>query len=296
MKIIKWLSIFLLTISLWSCKGKKVPATSFNGANTTEQGLRCSNVFLSNTQRQLCYPPFSYGTTFYMNFVDMEGFTLTDSTMFPGMKMSVVDSKGDTIMNILDAYESKIDGVKIEGSTLSLNAHITVGKPMHSNNEYTAFIKIWDKKSDKSFLFDMNFSVISNSKIEVKKDKGFTYKEAYLISESRGGISDQTIYLNESLYLMIQGLEGFKEDNGKVFIGLEVEATDVDGKIIAYEKDILGVQNVNVSDVKENVRASFKFYDKDIKGPITCQIRIWDKKTNKEVIAKTKLELMKIPE
>jgi hypothetical protein len=73
---------------------------------------------------------------------------------------------------------------------------------------------------------DVRLSV-NNEKITVKPS-GVSYDEIYLYSQGKNKvISNNEIEFDDNIYVIVEGLKGFREENGIVFPGLELKAADM---------------------------------------------------------------------
>lgn len=280
------LSIFVLI----SCDFRKSVNTDLvTGLTTRGDGLSCDNVYLSDGVQKLSRNSFTYGEKFYLNFENIEGFIKQENNVFPGLELLIVGQVGDTIMYNADLYANNVDGFDI--SPLLLQANVTAGSPIHSGNEYTLHTKIWDKKGNGIYKSELDFDIASNSKIEVVSTS-VSYDEIYLFSQERKTtITDDNAKFNENVFLIFEGLEGFMQENGKVSIGLSVKAIDSAGEIILSEEDLVGESGMELSEFKSQIAPNFIFKDSSIKNPVTCEIVIWDKKSESRIEASVKLNL-----
>jgi hypothetical protein len=271
--------IFLVVVSLatFSCDFKK----SFNkdlvtGLTTSGDGLDCEDVYISVDEEKISRNSFIYGEDVYLNFKGIEGFT----------------KAGEKILFEKDLYADYPDGVNL--SPLQLNANLTVADPIHSKNDYTLFLKIWDKKGDGTFTAEMDFSVKPNDKLEITTNK-VTFNEIYLFSKNRKKvITNQKISFGENVYIIFEGLSGLNKVDGNVFPGLSLRVTDNTNEIILDYSDLFDEYNENglaVSDFSNEVSANFWFTGSKVNNPLRCEITIWDKKGDANLKAETELIL-----
>jgi hypothetical protein len=245
---------------------------------TKGEGLSCEKVYLSLDDQEINRNTFVYGEKFFLNFNNLEGFNKENDYAFPGMQLVVIDHAGDTVLQNKDVYATYTNGIK--RSTLILKANITVGKPMYSNSDYTLFVKIWDKKGVGKFTAQMDFDVVANDIIKIETHN-ISYNEIYLFSDNRKkAILDDTIQYNDHVNLIFEGLSGFREESGKVFLGLSLKATDSRGEVILDEKDLIGEMSLDISQLKSQIAPNFIFSGSNIGNPVTCEIQIWDKKSD----------------
>lgn len=280
------LSIFVVI----SCEFRKSVKKDFlTGLATLGDGLSCDNVYLSNGEQKLSRSSFIYGEKFYLNFENMEGFKKSEDRTFPGMQLLVVSEAGDTVLKNNDLYAGYTNGINI--SPLLLQTNITVADPIHSDNNYTLYINIWDKKGEGTYKAEMDFDVLSNDQIKIE-NKNVSYDEIYLFSqERRTVITDNNAKFNENIYMIFEGLEGFKVESGKVFPGLSIKAKDSEGEMILNEEDLIGESGMELSALNLRIAPSFIFKDSNIKSPVTCEIVIWDKKSESRIKASARLNM-----
>lgn len=280
----------MLFLFLYSCDfSKSVNKDLITGLTTKGNGLSCENVYLSVGEEKINRKTFTYGEKIIWNFNGIEGFNKTGNFCFPGMQMIVTDSKKDTIMNYSDLYADNEAGFDL--SPLLLTCQLTMFNKIHSNNSYSIYIKIWDKKGEGTFTATMDFEIAPDKAIEIEKNI-LSYTELYLFSEERKKviIGDEA-KLNEKTYIIVEGLEGFTEQDGKVQIGMNMKATDASNNILLDESDMLGNEAYEPSDLKSQVSGNFLFRDPATKNPVTCELEIWDKKGDGKLKARVKLNI-----
>ena len=287
--------IFLIVVSLatFSCDFKK----SFNkdletGLTTSGDGLDCEDVYISVDEEKINRNSFIYGEDVYLNFQGIEGFTKEGENVFPGMELFVTNKAGEKILFEKDLYADYSDGVNL--SPLQLNANLTVADPIHSKNDYTLFLKIWDKKGDGTFKAEMDFSVKPNDKLEITTNK-VTFNEIYLFSKNRKKvITNQKISFGENVYIIFEGLSGLNQVEGNVFPGMSLRVIDNTNEIILDYSDLFDEYTENglaVSDFNNEVSTNFWFTGSKVNNPLQCEITIWDKKGDANLKAETELIL-----
>ena len=251
------------------------------GIMTKPEGLSCDDVWISIDEEKTDRITFIYGETFYLNFNNMEGFNKVDGTVFPGMMIKVTDEKGDTIIQTEDVYADSVNGINL--SPLLIKTNFNVVQPVHSNHRYTLLVKIWDKLSKGTFMTEMPFSVIMNERINIETNY-ITYDEIYLFSFDRDkAITDGSIFFNETVYLVFEGLSGFYESNGKIFPGALLQAIDNANNPITYYDDLYDsytTTGINSADFKSRIYVKMKFTEGTVDNPIICEAIISDKKRN----------------
>jgi hypothetical protein len=275
------ISILLFIVALTGCQfSKSVKKDLLSGLFTTGDGLSCDNVYLSVNENKTDRNTFIYGEKFFVNFNNIEGFKKENDYVFPGMWLAIISNTGDTVLQSDDLYSDFKNGLKL--SPLLLTSDITVAKPIKSKGEYTLIVKIWDKKGKGSFTAKLNFKVLSNEHI-LTEAVNVVYNEIYLFSKERDKvITDNKIKLNENTYIIFEGLNGLKEENGMVFPGLSLKGTDSEGNMILDFNDLLAdytKSGLAISDFSNQLLSHFKLPGSEFKNPLQCELTIWDKKS-----------------
>lgn len=285
------LTILMFSLAFLSCDFRKsVNKDLTTGLITKGDGLSCEEVYLTINDEKTERTTFIYGEIFYFYFSNIEGFSKVDENVFPGMVMWVTDEAEDTIFRTEDMYANYLNGMNI--SPLVLKANLTVGNPMHSNHEYTVFVKIWDKKDKGTFTAEMPFNIIENEKISIEKNN-ISYDEIYLYSVDRDkAITDGSVNFDETVYLIFEGLSGVTEENGNVFPGLKFLATDHSNNALMDYADLFesytetGFSSV---DFKTQFYVTIKFTQGQVENPIHCETILFDKKSSSDLKVTTDL-------
>jgi hypothetical protein len=283
MRIITASVVFLLILS--GCNySKSVKKDLISGLYTTGDGLKCDDVYITAGEGTVTRNTFVYGEKFVVNFNNIEGFTRENEAAFPDMTLYVVSSAGDTALYAGDLYGNNTDGFKI--SPLLLNSDVTVASPMKSGGSYKLFVKISDRKGTGKFSAEFAFNIIPNEALKVEAT-GVKYNEIYLYSKERGLVlTDNKAKFNENVYFILEGLSGFKEENGMVFPGLSLKGTDNAGTVILDFADLFAeysTTGLSTSDFNSRIASNFILTGSEFKNPLHCELIIWDKKSDAKV-------------
>jgi hypothetical protein len=275
----------LISVVLTGCQfSKSVKKDFISGLTTTGNNLSCDDVFLSVNNEKTDRNIFIYGETFFINYNDIKGFTREKENVFPGMELVIRNQAGDTVMQTNDLYSEYPSGINY--SPLKLTADLTVASPIKSKGEYTLNVKIWDKKGPGIFTTKFNFKVKENEQITIDPSN-VSYDEIYLFSQgSDKVITDNKIKFDDNIYLIFEGIKGFKAENGMVFPGLSLKATDSkNNMIIDYDDLFLDYSETGLAatDFISRVSAHFKITRAEFKNPLHCVLVIWDKKSDARV-------------
>jgi hypothetical protein len=286
----KVLVFIALSMILFSCDFRKsINKDLITGLFTKGNGLSSEDVYLTNGEEKIKGNSFPYGEKVIVRFETIEGFKKENDRVFPGLRLFVIDQAGDTILKYDDLYAEMAEGTDI--SPLVLYASLVVAKPIHSGNKYSLNVNIWDKKGKGTFTAKLDFDVVPNKEIKIES-KNITYDEIYLFSQERDAmILKNEVKFNENIYMLFDGLSGFTEEGGKVLIGLSMRLTDAEGTLILNEEDMMGNDGLSASDLKTQLAPNFIFSGSVIKNPVTCEINVWDKKSDNKIKASVKLNV-----
>jgi len=282
----------LLVVSLlfifYSCNfAQSVERDLQTGLTTRGNGLSCESVYLSDGKLIIKRNAFIYGEIFYVNFDGIDGFKRDGQNAFPDMQLLVVGEQGDTALYLTDLYAAYTEG--IEFSPLELYAEVTVADPMHTGGTYTLYVNIGDKRGDGTFKSTLEFTVVRDEKIKVES-KQVSSREIYLFSQQRGlTITNGLAGFNENIYLLFEGLDGFAVTDGQVELGLSLVVKDVEGNVVLDEPDLLGGSSRSFEDVHMQLAPNFILTGSQIANPISCKVRIWDKRSEAWISAYTEL-------
>ena len=266
--------LLLLVSICFSCGNGNSQNPSYN---IDSKILSCDEITMENHTGEIDKSEFSYGEKITLSYKDITGFVLEDSLAYPDMDILVMNKKGDTIMAQKNLFKNSSQGHTEED--LNLRSNLTFAEPMMPNNSYVMHINISDKKGDGYFNVKKNFSIIDNPILKTKKD-GLTYNILYLYSQTRDiAVVDNKISPNESVYVLLEGLNGFTTDEeGKVDLKASISLTDANG-IVINKKDDLFTEPVSAKDLKEQLYASLAVTEGQVSNPVTCLLQIKDKKS-----------------
>ena len=284
------IAIIALLTALQSCNfAQSVNKDLKTGLVTRGNGLSCERVYLSSNEEVIKRNELVYGEVLTVNFDGLDGFNRIDDNAFPGMLLMVINEQGDTVMFHEDLYSSYAEG--IEFYPLQLNARVTVAAPMHSSEDYSLLVNIWDKKGEGRFKANLDFSVVRDDKIAITSNQ-LSYDEIYLFSRQKGlTITNGQVGFDETVFLLFEGLEGFMVESGNVHIGLGLTIKDSDGNLVLEEADLTGNAPMSFSEIHTQLAPNFSLTGTEISNPVTCEINIWDKKSEASLTATTQLDV-----
>ena len=287
------LSVILITLILTGCNfSRSVKKDLISGLTTTGKDLTCDDVYITVNGERTTRKSFIYGEVFYLNLSDVKGFTKENGNVFPGMKMHIVSQAGDTVFQSGDLYSGYSEGMNY--SPLLLTADLTIADPIKSKDNYTQIVNVWDKKGKGKFTSKFDFKVVENDQI-ILESSGVSHDEIYLFSQGMNTvITDSRIDFDDNIYIIAEGLKGFNEENGLVFPGLSLKATDSGNNQIFNYDDLFAdytSTGIEASDFAGRVSSHFKITGTVFNNPLHCQMIIWDKKSDARITITTDMVL-----
>jgi hypothetical protein len=279
-----------LTVILSSCDfSQSVNKDLVSGMVTRGKGLSCQDVELLAGNEKARESTFRYGEMVRIEFKGMEGFERINGNAYPGMSLTVTENKTDTVLHYQDLYQDLVDGTS--NSPLMLVADLVLANPLHSGRDYTLQVRIRDKKGNATFSSRLGFKVVPDDGIVITADR-MSWEEIYLYSASKNRVlTDKYAGYNETIYLIIEGLDGMTVSQGAVQLGLSLTISDSTGNRILAEKDLLGGNPLDAGEVKERLATHFFIRDTGVASPVNCDFRIWDKNSGKNIQASCQLHI-----
>jgi hypothetical protein len=251
MKTISIFSFILFILGACSFPTDKKIAPNF--VKITSQGLDPSKVEVLVEGSVVNSNIFDYGSEIEFVFKNMEGFTEEKGKRFPGMTITILNTKNDTLFFVQDIYE-EMNGT--DKFPLTLFAKLTAANPMFSNTKLIGKIHIWDKKGTSKLDADFTFSTRPNPNVHVKA-KVLTYQELYIFSAKENKvIPRKTFPKDDNIMFIIEGLEGFKVDNGRVFPALNIQVKNETGEVVLEEENLFKsyeIDGIDPLDLKERM-------------------------------------------
>jgi hypothetical protein len=283
----------LISVLLSGCQfSKSVKKDLLSGLSSSGNALTCNDVYISKGEERTVNNTFIFGEIFFLNYNNIQGFTMEDGIVFPGMEILVTSEEGDTMLYAKDLYADNIKGFNF--SPLRLISDITVATPMRSGNEYLLHSRIWDKKGSGTYSSDFKFNVIQNEDIHVE-ESGVTFNEAYVYSQGyEKVITDGKIKSGDNIYFIVEGLHGFIAENGLVFPGLKLMAADAKGELVLNYPDFFSEYDqsgISSFDFSSQVSCHFKINSGEINPPLHFEMTIWDKGSEAKIIFTTDLNV-----
>jgi hypothetical protein len=280
----------LLPFLLWGCGIKKVKKTEkiFGNdlkINVLYHQLVPKEVSLTDLNKQiLSSNRFVYGQSFRLAFRDVQGFVRQNESIFPGLKVEVLDSIGRVVFSQKDIFEQNTNGFKVK--TADLYAEIAAADPMHTGNRYTLRARLWDKKApvedSVGIEISTTFEIVPHPSIQVFKTKGLQYDEIYYFNEkTKQTIVSDTIPSPSKVYVIVEGLKGFKADDlGNANVGISLLVFDSLRYPLVRNPDIMTIEGNEISlrDFEKRIFPNFALRAiGQADNPIYTNVQVWSK-------------------
>jgi len=129
------------------------------GAYSRGDGIGCDEIYIIVNDTIKNTNEFGQGDELAIGFGDVVGLKKDDNgNVFPGLSLVLIDGKTDTLLEEKDLLAS-IDEEGTNLSPLELSASIALHIPVKTEKDYHVHIKIWDKKGEGTFVYELPFSV-----------------------------------------------------------------------------------------------------------------------------------------
>jgi hypothetical protein len=284
----------LLTVMILSgCNfSKSVKKDLISGLTTTGTTLSCDDVYLTVNNERTTRNTFTYGESVYLVFNDIQGFAKENGKVFPSMDILVTNLTGDTVISAANLYAEYTEGM--DYTPLQLTADITVATPIRSGGEYLLSVTIKDRKGPGIYSSKLKFTVGKSEQVQVEVS-GAAYDEAYIFSQDKGMvINNGKVSFDDNIYIIIEGLKGFKEENGSVFPGLSLKAFDAEKKVILDYADLFSEyeeKGIDTEDFASRVSSHFKISGTVFDNPMELEMLVWDKRSSTKILIKARLTI-----
>ena len=284
------LGLLIAMIPLFSCDFRKSINKDLNtGLVTRGNGLSCNSVYLAKGEETIKRNTFLYGEKFLVVFSGIQGFDRIENFAFPGMLIKITAPDGEVVLFNEDLYAEASDGFDFD--PLQLHGSVVVADPMHSGGTYHLHLKLWDKKGEGTFTADMDFTIEANDQIKIESNL-VTYDEIYLYSNDRDmAVEEYIAGKDETIFILFEGLDGFVSQDHMVYPGLSLAVRDANGYSIIQEEDLMGDSGLEAEQFRSQMTPNFYVTGDEIVNPVTCEIVIWDKKSEARISASVQLRI-----
>jgi hypothetical protein len=285
--------VILFSIVIAGCHfSRSVKKDLVSGLTSTGSGLTCEEVYLKVNDERTDRNSFIYGEVVNLVFEDIKGFKQENGKSFPKMQIVVTSFSGDTVFVADNLYSEYTDGMNF--SPLQLIGDLTVAAPIKSGAEYLLTVIIKDRKGSGTLASKLKFSVKGNNDIKIEP-LNVSYNEVYIYSQGKEKvINDGIISFDDNIFILAEGLKGFKEENGLVFPGLSFRGTDASGNVILNNEDMFSdysTTGIATSDFNTKISTHFKLTGSEFNNPLHAEMIIWDKKSSARLKITTDLRV-----
>lgn len=238
MKRIKLLGLLIVTFAFNACEfNQSVNKDLTTGAYSRGDGIGCDDIKIQINGKIENRNNFINGEKVNFIFNNISGLTRENGKVFPGLSMFIVKNEKDTVLQYLDLFADMEDGTDL--SPLQLQANFVSALPHEDNEKYKVFIKIWDKKGDGTFQYELPFSVEKNDFLKINS-QNIGYSNIYLWDETKKlVVVNKEVNVENTLILVLEGLDGLEIVENKVFPSFSIDITDDKGNQILSNPNIL---------------------------------------------------------
>lgn len=280
----KYLIICIAALLVFSCEFRQsvtpedpsAKVRSSQGIATKKNGLDCAEVFWETKHRKSAQNTFVFGEEVRISFDDVKGLIKKNGKYMPYISLVIVESNGDTVLVVTDIAD-RVGKSKKKG--VELFASFTIGAPFRSNASYTAFIDIKDYNGSGSMDTRFRFKTIPDEHIKTIRESA-DVQEVYLVdSEKNSAVITGKIPVNHDTHLIMEGLEGFSEENGMCDIGVSMVGTSPTGRVLFEIPDAAKGVPVSSADLSLRMTSPAFSITRPGKGNILVEVTVWDKRS-----------------
>ncbi len=286
-------SLIFILVLLTSCQfNKSVHKDLISGAYTKEDGLSCETIKIKVNGTEDNRSSYIYGEKVEFIFNNISGFEKKDGMVYPGLSILVMKNANDTMEYSPDLFSDR-GGTDI--SPLQLRARFVCTFPYENSEKYKVYIKIWDKNGKGTFIYEMPFNVEENKLLRVKSE-GIEYSEIYLWNKSSEYmVADKHINLKDTFLLVLKGLNGITEVEGRCYPAFSIDITESKGEKALSNPDLFEESEetgLSAGDFKKNpLRIIITFTPGEMYNPCRLKASLTDRKSTKRIDIEAELEI-----
>jgi len=260
------------------------------GATSRGDGLSCDDISIQINGEKEKRNTFTYGENVVFAFDGISGFKEENGKVYPEMSMVVLKKENQMVLSELSLL-NLTEGTDL--SPLQLQANLIANFPHKNNEEYEVQLTIWDTKGEGKFTYNMPFTIIENELLHVKSTT-IDYTSIYLWNESDNKVVADNKMTSKNKYLLIlEGLDGLKAENGKVFPALSILLTDNKGNAVLSNPNLLQSSTTDGVDAaaftKNQTFVSLKFNEGEFFNPYKLTVELKDAKSESKLNITTEL-------
>jgi hypothetical protein len=294
MKKFNLLSLLLLTLVLGACQfNQSVIKDLTSGAFTRGDGIGSHDVIIEINGEVENRTNFINGEKVRLVFNKITGLKRVKGNVFPGMSLIILKNNKDTMTYNEDLFADMVDGIDLE--TLQFYATFVATLPYKNHEKYKVFVKIWDKKGTGTFQYELPFTMAPNKFLKIKS-KNITYTDIYLWNQSKKMVVvNEHVGINDTLILILEGLEGLESVNDKVYPALSIDITSKNGHKVLTSPNVFeqyrndGVDRLAVKN--EQLLVTITIAPGAFNNPNKFRAALTDLKSNKRIDISAELEI-----
>ena len=293
MKKLTAIKILLVALVLSACNfNKSINKDLVTGATSKGDGLGCDDISIQINGEKEKRNTFSFGENVVFVFNGITGFKEENGKVYPEMSMVVLKKENQMVLSELNLL-NLTEGTSL--SPLQLQANLIANFPYKNNEEYEVQLTIWDTKGEGKFTYNMPFTIIENELLDVKSTN-IKYTSTYLWNETDNKVvADNKMSAKNKYLFILEGVEGLKVENGKVFPALAVHLTDNKGNAILSNPNLLQSNTADGLDAaaftKNQVVVTLTFTEGQFFNPCKLHVQLKDTKSENKLNITTELEI-----
>ncbi|MBL1279681.1 MAG: hypothetical protein COA33_005390 [Fluviicola sp.] len=253
MNLRSFITVIIVSLIFGSCQfNQSVNKDLSTGAYTRGDGISCNDVIIKVNEEVKNTNTFTYGEEITFVFNNVRGLTIEDGKSYPTLSMVVMKNEKDTVLNRPNLLNNLNQGTTL--SPLRLTAYFVVALPNENGESYKMHITIKDQRGDGVLTYELPFTVENNDLLKVNSTS-IDYSRIYLWNEStKKTVINGQVNSNDTLILIIEGVEGLEMKDNLIFPILSIEMSDRNGNKIISDPNILSNierSGVNPKDFKD---------------------------------------------
>ncbi len=289
----KTIKILLVALVFSACNfNKSINKDLVTGAKSKGDGLGCDDISIQIDGKKEKRNIFNFGENVVFAFDGIHGFKEQNGKVYPEMSMVVLKKENQMVLSELNLL-NLTEGTSL--SPLQLQANLIANFPYKNNEEYEVQITIWDTKGEGKFTYNMPFTIIENELLDVKSTN-IKYTSTYLWNETDNKVvADNKMSAKDKYLFILEGVDGLKIENGKVFPSLAVHLTDNKGNELIASSNLYGNTTVDGLDAsrftKGQIPIILEFNEGQFFNPYNLHVQLKDTKSENKLNITTELEI-----
>jgi hypothetical protein len=262
------------------------------GLTVKNSGLSYDSYLLTCNGEKAENDEWVRGEIIKLQFQDVHGFKEENGLVYPGISLVVKDMQGKVLDSMADLLREKSEHGIAKDEATKLSASYSLSASLDIGPEYNLYTRIYDKKGKGVIEAKMKFKVVKHQFDDIKVSaSGLSYSSVYLLG--RNGRRANEARTPGNIGLFIEGLKGFKEEQGKVFAGGNITIYNKDGKEEFQTKDIFLEYTDGLDPAKVSELLSLYIpVEEGLKGNENKWVfKVWDKKSEAVLEADIMLKL-----